>query len=100
MQRVDQVIDKQAAYVLLAFLLPLDKAGGRYWLSVALHSSLYAYFGLYLAVSFRRVYGSSWPVTLLKALAVFVLYTTVLAVSLELASALMTPAEPAMPPAP
>ncbi len=75
-----------AAYVVLALLLPLERAANEHWFWLAVHLALFVYFFAYLMVSFRRVYGANWLLTSVKTLAVFVAYVWVLAVTLELVS--------------
>lgn len=75
-----------AAYAVLAVLMPTEQASNEHWLWLAVHILLAAYLITYLIISFRRVYGSSWPATSIKAMVVFVAYLSLLAVGLEFAS--------------
>jgi hypothetical protein len=77
-----------AAYVVLALVLPLERAANQHWYWLALQSILIAYLAGYLLVSLRYVYGSTWVATLVKAAAVFFGYTMIMGVSLEFASTL------------
>jgi len=77
-----------AAYVVLALMMPLERAANQNWLLMVLQVALFVYLAGYLALSFRVVYGATWLVTSIKATAIFFGYTTILAVSLELASKL------------
>lgn len=75
-----------AAYVVLTLMLPLERAASEHWAGLIAQVILFIYMAGYLVISFRRVYGASWLVTLIKTAAVFISYTMILAVSLEFAS--------------
>lgn len=77
-----------AAYVVLALLMPLERAANQHWLLLVMQMALFAYLVGYLSISLRRVYGSTWFVTSLKVAAILFAYTTILALSLEFASSL------------
>jgi hypothetical protein len=79
-----------AAYVLLAFLLPLEDVANRQWWALAMQLVLTAYlFGNFLA-SLRHVYGASWRVTTGKGLGILLAYVILVAgVSEALSHALL-----------
>lgn len=80
-----------AAYVVLALLLPLERAADQHWPLLVLHLALFVYLLGYLVISFRRVYGATWLVTSIKTLITFLAYMSILAMSLEFASNLTMP---------
>ncbi len=77
-----------AAYVVLALMLPLERAASTHWLWLIAQLTLCVYLIVYLAVSFHRVYALSWSASLIKSMAVLVAYIMILAASLEFASSL------------
>lgn len=80
-----------AAYVVLALFLPLERVASQQWLMQIAHVALFTYLGGYLAVSFRRVYRTTWLATTIKATAVFFGYAMILSISLQFASNLTMP---------
>ena len=80
-----------AAYAVLALLMPFEQAADRHWWLLGLHIALVAYLCSYLVISMRRVYAASWLAASVKAAVIFVVYVSVLAISLESASKLTWP---------
>ena len=77
-----------AVYVVLALMLPLERAANQHWYWLVVQTILFVYLAGYLTVSLRRVYGTTWVVALTRAMAVFVGYIAIMAASLEFASTL------------
>lgn len=72
-----------AGYVILALMLPLENvANESVGLAIA-QGILLAYLVAYLAIAAHRVYGSSWPVSGLKAVAILFGYMIVVSVAIE-----------------
>lgn len=80
-----------ATYVVLALLLPLERIASQPWLMQILHLALFAYLAGYVAISLRRVYGTTWLATIIKGTVIYFGYATILSVSLEFASTLALP---------
>ena len=70
-------------YVVLALMLPIENAASEYLALVIVQAILLAYFVAYFVIATRRVYGSSWPVAVLKSGAVLFGYMIVVSVAIE-----------------
>jgi hypothetical protein len=72
-----------AAYLVLMFLLPLERAAETNPLLFALQLALFSYLVAYLVISMRRVYEQSWLSSGVKAIALFLAYAGITAMVLE-----------------
>jgi len=86
-----------AAYVILAFVLPMEDASNRWWWALLLQLAMTAYLLAYLTTSIRRVYRANWWVTSGKSLGILLAYMTVVAGASELASHLTMPDAEVLP---
>jgi hypothetical protein len=59
-----------AAYVVLALMLPLERVSTNSWPALILQVALFAYFIIYLIVSLRRVYRTTWIGATVRAVAI------------------------------
>ena len=75
-----------AAYVVLAFMLPLEHVP--HWLPIGIQVLLFAYLLSYFVISVHRVYATNWPVAMGKSLAVLLAYLVLFSVLVETASSL------------
>ena len=67
-----------AAYLVLAMLLPLERAAENNLFLLSLQLTLFAYLLAYVVLSLRRVYAQPWGTSAGKALLIFLLYAAVL----------------------
>jgi hypothetical protein len=72
-----------AAFVILAFILPLEKVAGQNLVALVLQVALMAYFLFYLVASLRRVYLVSWSASIGRAIAVLFGYLVVFSLLIE-----------------
>jgi hypothetical protein len=72
-----------AAYVVLAFMLPLERIADKHWLPLIAQVILLGYFLIYVVVSLRRVYHANWSVTTLKSVAILGAYLVVFSFAIE-----------------
>jgi hypothetical protein len=72
-----------AAYVILAFMLPLEELAGQHWLPFVLQLLVFAYFLSYIVRSVRRVYGATWLMSSAKSLAVLIGYIVIVSMVIE-----------------
>jgi len=63
-----------AAFVTLAFSLPLEKVADEHWLPMLAQVFLFVYLPSYLVISMHRVYQAGWIIATAKSMAIFVLY--------------------------
>ena len=75
-----------AAYVVLAFMLPLEHVP--HWLPIGIQVLLFAYLLSYFVISVYRVYATSWLVAIGKSLAVLLAYLVLFSGLVETASSL------------
>ena len=75
-----------AAYVVLAFMLPLEHVP--HWLPIGIQVLLFAYLLSYFVISVHRVYATNWPVAMGKSLAVLLAYLVLFSELVETASSL------------
>jgi len=75
-----------AAYVVLAFMLPLEHVP--HWLPIGVQILLFAYLLSYFVIAVHRVYATSWPVAMAKSFAVLFAYLLVFSGLIETASSL------------
>jgi len=75
-----------AAYVVLAFMLPLENVP--HWFPIGLQVLLFAYLLSYFVISVHRVYAASWPGAVAKSLAMLLAYLVLFSVIVEAGSSL------------
>lgn len=75
-----------AAYVVLALMLPAERVSGDNLAALALQVVLLSYLIVYLVVSLRQVYATSWIGASAKAAALFVAYFAVVSGLIEAVS--------------
>lgn len=80
-----------AAYVVLMFLVPLERAASDHWLSLALQLGLLIYLVGYFYLAVRRVYGQSRTKTAAKTAAVISGYLVIFALVVAAAHKLPDP---------
>jgi len=78
-----------AAYVILAFVLPLEELIDRYFVLVILQIPLFVYLLAYFVISVRRVYQSDWLAVALKSFVVLFAYMILVSVVIENTSNIM-----------
>ena len=71
-------------YLIMALMLPLEEIG--HWLLYALQFVIFAFFPIYIVVSFRRVYETGWVAALVKATALVLFYSIVVLIVIEATS--------------
>ncbi len=81
-----------AAYVVLMFIIPLERAASDHWLPLVLQLALAAYLAAYFYLSLRQVYGQSRGATAAKAAAVVTGYLLIFALAVAMAHRLPDPA--------
>ena len=74
------------AYVVLAFMLPLEHVP--HWLPIGIQILLFAYLLSNFVISFHRVYAANWAVAISKSLAVLLAYLVLFSILVETASSL------------
>ena len=74
------------AYVVLAFMLPLEHVP--HWLPIGIQILIFAYLLSNFVISFRRVYAANWAVAISKSLAVLLAYLVLFSILVETASSL------------
>ena len=74
------------AYVVLAFMLPLEHVP--HWLPIGTQILLFAYLLSNFVISFHRVYAANWAVAISKSLAVLLAYLVLFSILVETASSL------------
>ncbi len=79
-----------AAYILLAFLLPLEQTADRHWLALTAQLVLFALLISNFAISLRRVYRVSRLGASVRAMLILLGYIMVVAIASDLASHLAT----------
>ena len=82
-----------AAYVVLAFILPLEQAADRIGLAMVIQLVLFAYLLASFVISLHHVYRAGWLVTFGKAIGILLVYGIMIGGSLEAASYFTMPAE-------
>jgi len=75
------------AYVVLAFMLPLESLATKYWAALIAQVAVFAYFLIYFVASLRRVYGSGWAIACVKSIAILLGYLVIVSVVIETTSA-------------
>jgi hypothetical protein len=75
-----------AAYVVLAFMLPLENVP--HWLPIGAQILLFVYLLSHFVVSMRRVYALSWLIASGKSLAILLVYLVIFSGLIETASSL------------
>ncbi len=78
-----------AAYVLLAFLFPLERLADTSWPLLVAQVFLMGWLATHCALSFRRVYAAGWFATAVRAVGLLVIYAGLLLTALQLASYLV-----------
>ena len=73
-----------AAYVVLAFMLPLENIP--HWVPIGVQVLLFAYLLSYFVISMHRVYATSWPGATAKSLAILLAYLVLFSVTVEAGS--------------
>lgn len=86
-----------AAYVILALMLPLEKAANRHGLLLVIQLTLLAYLLAGFVISLHHVYRASWLVTGAKAIGILLGYLSLLAISFEAASHFTTTGSAVLP---
>lgn len=76
------------AYMLLAVLIPLEKAATDHWFFMAIQLSALCALLVYVALSVKRVYAMAWPATLVKTSLVLISYAALLSTAIAIASSL------------
>lgn len=76
------------AYILLAVLFPIERAANDHWALLVLQLAAFSWLLIYIALSVKRVYATSWPAMLGKTLAVLVSYVVLLSGAIGIASSL------------
>lgn len=79
-----------AAYVILAVMLPLERAANRNWLALLVQLVLVGYLLGSFVISLHHVYRASWWLSAGKALGIWTAYVIVIAATWEAASHLPT----------
>jgi hypothetical protein len=77
-----------AAYITLAFMLPLEEIAEDHWLPLIAQIALLVYFLSYLVISIHRVYRASWIIASAKSTAVLLVYLTAFSGAIEALSSL------------
>jgi hypothetical protein len=80
-----------AAYVTLAFQLPLERIADEHWLPMLAQVLLFVYLLSYFVISMHRVYHASWIVATAKSMAIFVLYLMIFAIVVNVSDGLQLP---------
>ncbi|MDH3751624.1 MAG: DUF3667 domain-containing protein [Gammaproteobacteria bacterium] len=75
-----------AAYVVLAFMVPMENVAGTYWAALAAQLILLSYLAVYMAVALRRVYTTSWIGAGVRTLAVLFGYMVLVSGLIEATS--------------
>ena len=75
-----------AAYVVLAFMLPMEQIASEHWLPMVAQVALLAYFVAYFTISLHRVYRSGWLAASLKSFAILIAYLGIVGGLIEASS--------------
>jgi len=86
-----------AAYIVLALMLPLERAASGSVLAMAAQLILFIYLLAYFVISVHKVYGTSWFVAAGKFLGILIAYMVLIAGSMEALSSLMMPDSATLP---
>lgn len=86
-----------AAFIVLMLMLPLEQLATRSMPAGVIQVALFIYLIASLIISLRRVYGVSWPIATIKAIAILIGYMALVAVMLEAASPFTMPDSQGLP---
>ena len=84
-------------YIVLAFMLPLDRAANELMLALVIQSVLFGYLLASFVISLHHVYRAGWLVAAGKAIGILLGYMMLVAVSLKVASYFMMPGSASLP---
>jgi hypothetical protein len=73
-------------FVVFAAMMAIETKADRYLAVMLIQVALLVYMAVYFVMSLRRCYGESWLKTSLKALALVIIFLTLLGVTIEMAS--------------
>ena len=78
-----------AAYVILALLLPFETLANQNVFALVFQAGLFAYFMVFLVMSMRLVYDTSWIGSIAKAFVVLVAYMMIVSALIEATSSFL-----------
>lgn len=75
-----------AAYVVLALMIPIENAAVTYWPAFAVQVVLLSYLAIYVTVSLRRVYTTTWIAAAVRTVAILFGYMVIVSGLIEATS--------------
>lgn len=72
-----------AAYVVMAFMVPMENAAGVFWPALAAQLALFVYIAVYMTLALRRVYATGWFGTAARTVLVLLAYMFVVSGLIE-----------------